>query len=220
MSWVLVAMSPAIFWSLSSLFDEYISKKHNFLHGIHYLALQAAISILPGLLLLIIRPEALAIDPTAILALSILGVFFSLCFWPYIIAIKEDGAGLVIPIYQTLPLFIFLVAWLVLGETITWVQLIASVCVVIAATAAMVDNVKGFRLRSLKLMVLSCLMLAIYVTATRYYVGHFLLAGRDAVAICRGRLDCVALLFVCAVYTRRCPRELPWQRLSCTHGVI
>lgn len=170
MDWLLISLLPPLFWSCSNILDEYIAKRNALLTGKTFIILATAISTLPGFMLLAFKPDALFIGWDNIFIFTALGTFFSFCFWPYIVAIKEDGAGFVVPLFQTLPLFIFLMAWIFLGETISAMQFIICLLVMAASAASMIDEVKGFRLKSLCLMLISCLMLGIYVTLTRYYV--------------------------------------------------
>jgi drug/metabolite transporter (DMT)-like permease len=168
MNWIAISLIPPLFWSFSCLFDEYLTKKNFNLSSFNFMLIQTAISFFPGLLLLLFHQEALSMNFLDIGIFSALGIFFSLCFIPYLIAVKEDGAGLVVPLFETLPLFIFFLAWLILGEDITGTQFFLCLFIVIIASLSMIDEVNGFRIKSLLLMILSCVMLAIYVVSTRF----------------------------------------------------
>lgn len=172
MSWLIISFMPAILWSLSCLIDEYISKKQSILDGYSFISLQSAISIIPAILLLLWRPEALNIGIENIIIFGVLGTFFSLCFVPYIFALKKDGAGIVVPFYQVLPLLVFFFAWLFLGETIEIYKI--GICFIIVAfsAASMIDHLNGFRFKSMFLMLLASALLALYAVATRHFVEN------------------------------------------------
>jgi drug/metabolite transporter (DMT)-like permease len=167
MNWLLISLIPPVCWSISCVIDEYLTQKNPHLNGFNFIILQSLVSIIPALFLLIYRPETLQIAFDIKILFGLLGIYFSLCFIPYIIAIKKDGSGIVVPFYQTLPLFIFLLAWLTLGETINFEQIIISIFIVIFACLSMIDETKGFKWASIGFMTVSCVLLSIYVVFTR-----------------------------------------------------
>lgn len=169
MLWIFIALIPPFLWSISCIIDEYIAKQNKRLGGINYVILATAVGTIPGLALLLWDPSMLRLGWEINYMLSLLGVFYSLSFWPYIVALKEDGAGLVVPLYQILPLFIFIFAWLFLGETISPTQCIGALIIIISSFVFVMDGIRGVRLRPFILMIMSCTMLAGYVVITRHF---------------------------------------------------
>ncbi|MDD9912058.1 MAG: hypothetical protein OXR68_07590 [Alphaproteobacteria bacterium] len=173
MTWFFYALIPPFLYSSSNILDEYLCKKHEELSGFKYIIAASIVGILSGLAIFAYRPEALFLDPLYAVIFGIFGIFMQCCFIPYMIAIKEDGAGFIAPLWQILPLFIFLIAWLTLGETVTFSQFLVCLVIVTTATIASIDHTGKFRLCSLLLMLLSCLLLASHMVFMRFYSQNF-----------------------------------------------
>ncbi len=109
----------------------------------------ALLSIFPIPFLLLFDSSVLNIDLKSMLVLTIVAIFHLLVIWFYLIALKHDEASIVIVFYQLVPVFAFVLGYLILGEVLTILQLIAMALVIFGTTIISfeVDIDNKFKLR-------------------------------------------------------------------------
>ena len=171
MSWMILASIPPLLWSFSNHIDEYLSKHHFTSSPFLMIVAACIVQVIPGGLMLAFYPQAFDYSLLIIFALAALGVFSILCFVPYIKALQIDGAGVAVPIYQTIPVMTFLMAWVFLGETVSTVKIFAVVLIISAAFAVTWDfSKKSISYNTLYLMLTSSFGLAVYNVIGRYFL--------------------------------------------------
>jgi drug/metabolite transporter (DMT)-like permease len=100
----------------------------------------------------------------------LLGVVISVGFIPYVWALKDSDASLAVPIFQTVPVFIFILEWVFMDRSFTMTGLVISLFIIAAAFGLSWDfRGRGFQLRVLSLMLLSSFILGCYSTIAKYY---------------------------------------------------
>ena len=124
MNWLLYAFSGPVLWAVSTHVDKYLVERY-FKHS--SVAVLMVFTALIGLLML---PPILYWDPgvlalgaedAAVIAFS--GVLYMGAMQFYLQALQANEASVVAPFFQAAPLFGYALAYLVLGETLTRVQL-------------------------------------------------------------------------------------------------
>ncbi|NCO02671.1 MAG: EamA family transporter [Alphaproteobacteria bacterium] len=171
MSWMILASIPPLLWSFSNHIDEYLSKNHFTSSPFLMIVAACLIQIIPGVAILSFHQQAFDLSLSLIMILCALGVFSILCFVPYIKAIQIDGASVAVPIYQTIPVFTFFLAWVFLGETVSLFKIAAAFLIVSAAFAITWNfQTKSISYKTLYLMFLSSFGLGIYNVISRYYL--------------------------------------------------
>jgi drug/metabolite transporter (DMT)-like permease len=88
----------------------------------------------------------------------------------YLYAMEKDGASVVVPIYQTIPVFAYGLGWLFLGETLSKGQLVAGGIMVLAAMFISVELGERTHLRA-KTLVSMLGSSALYAMADVLYKG-------------------------------------------------
>jgi drug/metabolite transporter (DMT)-like permease len=86
-------------------------------------------------IVLLVEPGAYQIglvQASALVATGMFSVFAVLC---YLYALDIDEASFVTPFYQTVPIFAYVLGYFILGETITLVQGVGSVVIIVGALA-------------------------------------------------------------------------------------
>lgn len=169
MSWIVLASIPPLLWAFSNHIDEYLSKHHFTTSPFLMIVAASVVQMVPGVLILYFYPQSFDLPLKMISLLCLLGVFSILCFVPYIKAIQIDGASVAVPIYQVIPVLTFIMAWVVLGETVGVLKIIAAFFIVSAAIGITWDfGKKSLSYKTLYLMLISSFGLALYNVASRY----------------------------------------------------
>ncbi len=93
------------------------------------------------------------------------GALLIIAYIPYYYALNTEDASSVVPLYQTIPIFSFILGFLILKETITPFQAIAGIFIIFGAVLISIDFSKfkiGFKIKPLFLMLLSSLLIAVH----------------------------------------------------------
>lgn len=136
MSWFFIALFAPALWSITNHIDKYLISK--------YLSHSSAISLLMfsslfGLFalpfILIFEPNIFNIGLLEGLLSALSGLLYILSLIPYIYALRRDEASIVVPIFQIIPIFGYILAYFFLGETLTTRQILASLLILTGAIA-------------------------------------------------------------------------------------
>ena len=167
MTWYLFAFLPPLLWAMSNHIDKYLLSKYLKNSNTSVLAMFAGlVGFLFSLFVLIIAPENL-LEISLLNAIIIIlnGALLIVSFIPYYYALNTEDASAVAPLYQTIPIFSFVLGFLVLGESISTIQIIAGLFIIAGSVLISLDAAhSGFKVKMkvLLLMLLSSLLLAIH----------------------------------------------------------
>lgn len=132
MSWQLLAFLAPALWAASNHVDKYLVSRYFKAGG------AGALVIFAGLTGLIIAGVILALNPGVLdvaglngLYALLSGLMLGVSYLPYLYALNEDEAAVVVPLQQVTPLFGFVLGYFCLGEALTGQQLAA--CLIIVA---------------------------------------------------------------------------------------
>ena len=163
MNWFFIALMAPFLYAIANHTDKYLVSKYIGRGEVGALVIFSALFGIFALpIILIINPLVLGISlwqGTILVVIGILVVFSILC---YFYALKEDEATFVVPFYQTIPIFGFILAYFILGETLTRVQMLASLTILVGALILSFD-IKGQKIRFKKKVVL------LMITASFFY---------------------------------------------------
>lgn len=137
--WVYVGFGAQFLWVASNLLDKYIIEKYfrsteEAESGVGVLVLFSSLfALLISLLAYTVAPDD--IQGGAKIAAIGLAVGFMNAIWLllYLHAIENTELSRTIPIFQTIPIFAFVFAFLILGEALTSLQLLAGFIVILGA---------------------------------------------------------------------------------------
>ena len=165
MNWFLIALLPPALWSITNHIDKYLLAK--FFKGGGVGALMVFSSIIGVFLLPIIvflHPEVLHFSANSLL-IALNGFLYILAVLPYFYALQKDEASIAVPIFQLIPVFSYVLAYFVLGETLTKYQMIGGAFIVAGAVGISLDLSEKKKVKLKKdvfwLMFLSSLIFAL-----------------------------------------------------------
>ena len=149
MTWFFIALVGTFFYACTNHLDKIVLEKY-FKGGIGALFLFSAlfsVSALP--FLFFVDRSVLNVTLNNILILAIVAIFHLLVLWFYLIALEHDEASTVIIFYQLVPVFACVLGYLILGETLTRLQLMAMALVILGSTIISfeIDIDNRFKLR-------------------------------------------------------------------------
>ena len=149
MTWFFIALIGTFFYACTNHLDKIVLEKY-FKGGIGALFLFSALfSFIALPFLLLADPSVLHVSLNNIIVLAIVAIFHLLVLWFYLIALNHDEASVVIIFYQLVPVFAGVLGYIILGETLTKLQLIAMALVILGSTIISfeIDIDNRFKLR-------------------------------------------------------------------------
>lgn len=196
MNWFLIGLIPPALWSITNHIDKYLLSKYFKGGGVGALMV---FSSLVGLLLLpfiyLFNPNVFNISLLNAGLIVVDGFFYVLATLPYFYALQKDEASIVVPLFQLMTPLSYLLAYFILGETLTTLQITASILIIMGAVGLSFETAKGkilrIKMEVLGLMFLSSLLYTInflffkffalktgfWITAFWEYVGFAVFAA-------------------------------------------
>ncbi len=131
MSWLVFALSGPVLWAISTHLDKYLVER--FFKDTD-VAVLVVFTALIGLLLMPViaafEPAVLARDALSIALMMLSGILYMGAILFYLRALQGHEASVVAPFFQASPLFGYVLAYVVLGETLTGRQLLGGLLIV------------------------------------------------------------------------------------------
>jgi drug/metabolite transporter (DMT)-like permease len=169
MHWLIFALVAPLLWATVNHIDKYLLEKHFKSDGVGALILYSslfAVIMLPVAYL--IEPSLLLIDLKTILMLLLVGVITGFSIYAYLVALRMQEVSLIMPIFQTIPVFGFILGFFFLGELLTTTQMIAGAIIVFGAIIISLEIEEEERLRfrwkPLVLVLTSAILFALHDT--------------------------------------------------------
>jgi drug/metabolite transporter (DMT)-like permease len=134
MTWFFIALLGTFFYACTNHLDKIILEKY-FKGGVGALfTFSALFSVIALPFLFLADRSVFNVSLNNMLVLVIVAIFHLLVLWFYLIALKYDEASIVIVFYQLVPVFAYILGYLILGETLTRLQLMAMALVILGTT--------------------------------------------------------------------------------------
>ncbi len=165
MSWILLALVPGLLWSVTNYIDKILIEKYFKGGGLGSLFLISSLSgllVLPFAGFLAADISNLGFASTIIAIVS--GVIGVTMLFPYFAAVQDADPIYLIPIFQTIPFFSFMLGFIFWGEVLSPNQVVGGLIVTSAAILIGFDfNTSRLKLKwkSIGLMLLTSLMVAL-----------------------------------------------------------
>jgi len=165
MNWLFIALISPALWAASSHIDKYLLEKYFKGRGVGALIIFSSIIgvfILPFILLIESNPFNISFTKSILIIFS--SIISILAILIYLYALKKDETSTVVPLFQIVPVFAFILGYLFLGEILTHRQIGGASLVILGGVGLTLD-LKG-RIPRLKnniffLMLLASLLIAI-----------------------------------------------------------
>jgi uncharacterized membrane protein len=148
MSWIFVAVLSPILSALGNYADKYLVVHHEHTGGIGSVLIFSSVFgaiLLPATLLL--GAEPFSVTPFEACLLIINGCVTVGTLATYLYAIEHSDVVSVTPVLQTVPVFGFMVGYLILGETLRMHEIIGSALVIFCAIVLSVEIEEEARVR-------------------------------------------------------------------------
>lgn len=178
MNWFLIALIPPAVWAATNHFDKYLLSKYFKGGGVGALMVFSSIigvCLLP--IIYILHPEVINSFNPKFLLISINGFFYVLAVLPYFYALTKDETSVSAALFQMIPIFSYILAYFVLGETLRTSQLLGGLVIITGAiliTLDLTDHKKiKFKKEIFGLMALSCLLFAINFLFFKFFAIQY-----------------------------------------------
>jgi len=163
MSWLIYAFAGPVLWAASTHLDKYLVERY-FKHS--SVAVLLVFTALIGLVMLPFilywQPAVLGLPAKDCAIIAFSGVLYMTAMYFYLEALQAEEASVVAPFFQAGPLFAYALAYLVLGETLTRIQLLGGGLIVAGGLLLSLHPRGGrVRLRLVFLMLTCALILAV-----------------------------------------------------------
>ena len=170
-NWIFLATGGSLLHAVANHTDKYLLTRYLKQGDVAALTIFSALFsalVLPATLL--VCPDVLNVTPLRALALTANGMLLVLALLCYFHALQRDEASYVVPLYQTIPLFGFVLGYGLLGETVSPMQAAAS-CVVAIGALVLSFEIAGpirFKREVVLLMLLASLCYALNGVAFKW----------------------------------------------------
>jgi uncharacterized membrane protein len=165
MSWLAFALCGPILWAISVHLDKYLVERYFKNADVIVLLIFTA---LMGLVLMpiiaIFEPSVFRGGAAAIVLMTLSGVLYMTGITFYLRALQGHEASMVAPFFQSSPMFGYILAYLVLGETLTGRQLLGGALIIVGVLSVSIDGGKmrgGFRWQLAALMLCAGFVLSL-----------------------------------------------------------
>ena len=134
MTWFIIAVLGSLCYASTNHIDKYLISKYLKNGEVGSLIIFSAIfSIFALPIVYLIYPAVFTVTVLQGIILAVTGMMTVIAILLYLYALSEDEATNVVPFYQTVPIFGFILGYFVLGESITYIQGIASLVIIAGA---------------------------------------------------------------------------------------
>lgn len=164
MSWFFIALIPPILYAVTNHIDKFLVSKYLKGNAIGSLIIFSAIfSIIALPVILAVHPSVFDVGFLKSTILVINGMLIIVAVLCYLYALNIDEVSNVMPLIQLIPIFGFIFSFLILGETITKIQFIGSIIILMGITILSLDigSKITFKKRVIILMVITAILYAI-----------------------------------------------------------
>lgn len=165
MNWFFIALIGPLLYAVTNHIDKYILEKYFKAGGVGAVVLFSALfSVIALPVVYLIEPAVFSVGLTSIALLLVSGIVSIVCLILYLNALRDDETSMVVPFYQTIPIFGFIFGYFILGETLGPRELFAGLLILLGTTIISLDFRGGaisFKKRVALLMTLSSLLFAI-----------------------------------------------------------
>lgn len=166
--WFIFALLGGALFASCNHVDKYLLSKYCTQHSpITLLIYSSAIGIFVAPFIGIIWRHQLIIPIPNILVLMFAGVIYLMALLPYLFALDDEDASLVIPVFQTIPIFNFILGFLFLGEVLYGGQIFGMILIILGAVGLTFDFTH--KKRTFKWRILFLMLLASFMFACNYF---------------------------------------------------
>lgn len=172
MGWVEFVLVAVVIWAICNIMLKYITGR--FIRNVVVLAM--GMGFVLGIISLLIIPFTGLYFPSFLVLIAALvsGILYVIALIPFLKSLIFEELSRVVPLWQFIPIFVLILAFVFLGERLTVNSYIAFAFLVAGGFFISVKRVKGlFRLsKAFFLMLLSSFLFAIYIVLIKYVFSN------------------------------------------------
>lgn len=173
MHWFIIALVPPLLWSLVNIIDKFLLSKYLKVEGPGALITFSSIAgVLALPLAITINPNIGSLSIVHIATLIVGGVFSGMALYFYFIALFDEDVSSVVALLQVSPVFGFLLGYLLLGETVSAKEIIASLVIILGAVVLSIEKPESgrfvFKKKLIGIILFSSLFFALYDTLFKF----------------------------------------------------
>lgn len=164
MSWLFFAFSGPVLWAISVHLDKYLVERFFKQSDVAVLLVFTAfIGVLMLPFIWFFEPSVISLDLERIAVIAASGILYMGAMLFYLQALQSEEASVVAPFFQASPLFGYVLAYFVLGETLSAMQMAGGALIIAGASIVSIrfGRSGGFKLRLAILMLTCALVLAL-----------------------------------------------------------
>lgn len=164
MSWLFFAFSGPVLWAISVHLDKYLVERFFKQSDVAVLLVFTAfIGVLMLPFIWFFEPSVISLDLERIAVIAASGILYMGAMLFYLQALQSEEASVVAPFFQASPLFGYVLAYFVLGETLSAMQMAGGALIIVGAAIVSVRFGRGgaFKLRLAALMLICGFVLAL-----------------------------------------------------------
>lgn len=169
MTWFFIALIGPILWAFVNHIDKYLLSdkfKGSNVGALMLFSTLVCLVITP--IFYFLNPAIFSLSALNVIILMVVGVLTGLAMMPYMYALDKDEASVVVPLFQLIPIWGYFLAFILLGETLNWVQMTGCLFIIFGSIVITLeedaDEKIKFKKRTIWLMLLSTILVAIYET--------------------------------------------------------
>ena len=183
MSWLVFAFSGPVLWAVSIHLDKYLVSRYFAQSSVAVLLVFTA---LVGLLLLppiwFLRPAVIDLPLGSMALIAFSGLLYMTAIFFYLQALQSEEASVVAPFFQATPLFGYLLAYFVLGERLSVLQMLGGGLILAGGALLSIGlgDRRAFKVRLVMLMLacafalaLAGLIFKIYAVRDEFWTATF-----------------------------------------------
>lgn len=140
MHWFFITLGAPALWAVCNHIDKHLLEKYFKNAGVGALMIfSALIGVFVVPLIVLFHPSVLIIEPLQAILLITESIIMLLAVLIYLHALRNDEASIIVPLFQTMPIFLFILARIFLKEHLTTLQIVGGSLIIIGAVAISLD---------------------------------------------------------------------------------
>lgn len=142
-NWFFIALIPPLLWAVNNHIDKYLLSRYFKSGGIGALLVFSSLIGVPIVIgIAIFSPGIISVGLSSVFVATT-GIVYILALIPYLYALRDDEASLVVPLFQLIPVVSYLLAFFFLGETLTANQILGGFAIVVGGILIQVKHLDG-----------------------------------------------------------------------------